>query len=194
GLVNEPLLVSPVGLAACVALSVLCAVLAAIPAARSAGRASPVEALGASRSVEARAVRRRDRPGIALELGLTAALTVVVATAGAGADELVALVTAACGGLLVFGALAPLGPLLVSGPASLLRPVGARSLSARLAVANIRRASRRTAAMATVLTLGVGLTAALAVGVSGASTEARASVAENFPSPAIIPTSMVADP
>src|SRR5699024_3983563 len=48
--------------------------------------------------------------------------------------------------------------------------------------------------LTTVLTLGVGLTAALAVGVSGASTEARASVAENFPSPAIIPTSMVADP
>ena len=194
GLVNEPLLGSPVGLAACVALSVLCAVLAAIPAARSAGRASPVEALGASRSVEARPVRRRDRAGIALVLGLTAALTAVGATAVSGADEFLALVIAACSGLLVFGALAALGPLLVSGSASLLRPVVARSLSARLAVANIRRASRRTAAMTTVLTLGVGLTAALAVGVSGASTEARASVAENFPSPAIIPTSMVADP
>src|SRR5699024_3840993 len=144
--------------------------------------------------VEARPVRRRDRAGIALVLGLTAALTAVGATAVSGAEEFVALVIAACSGLLVFGALAALGPLLVSGSASLLRPVTARSLSARLAVANTGRASRRTAAMTTVLTLGVGLTAALAVGVSGANTEARASVAENFPSPAIIPTSMVADP
>src|SRR5699024_10928421 len=68
GAVARPLLVSPVGRPACVAVSVLGAVRAAIPAARSAGRASPVAALGASRSVEARPVRRRDRAGIALVL------------------------------------------------------------------------------------------------------------------------------
>lgn len=194
GLLAAPFLASPLGLAACVALSVLSTSLAALPAVRASGRASPVEALGASRATEARPARRRARLVIALALVAAAALTAAAALLVAANQQFLGLALAVLSGLLVFGALTALGPLLVAGAATVLRPLGARSVSLRLALANTRRASRRTAAMTTVLTLGVGLTAALTVGVAGASEDARRGVAQNFPTPAIIPTDMVADP
>lgn len=194
GLVAAPFLASPAGLAACVALSVLCAIIAALPAARAAGRASPVEALGASRSSEARPASLRTRVGIALALVAIAVVAALAAVVVSATDEFLGLAVAALSGLLVFGALTALGPLLISGSAALLRPLAARSVSLRLALSNARRASRRTAAMTTVLTLGVGLTAALIVGVAGASEDARAGVARTFSAPAIIPVDLVTDP
>lgn len=194
GLLTEPFSAPVVGLIGCVALAVVCSLVAALPAARAAGQASPVEALGSSRATEARPVRRR------LRLAIAAALTVAgAATAGLGVflsseQQFLGLALAALSGTLVFLALVLVGPFLVSFAATVIRPLGSRSLSMSLAVANARRASRRTAAMTTVLTLGVGLTAALTVGVAGATQDAREGVARNFPAPAIIPTGMVEEP
>ena len=48
--------------------------------------------------------------------------------------------------------------------------------------------------MTTVLTLGVGLTAALTVGVAGATEDARLDLERNFPTEALVLTSDVSDP
>ncbi|WP_193103559.1 FtsX-like permease family protein [Brachybacterium sp. FME24] len=194
GLLNAPFISSPIGLVACVALAVLCTIVAALPAARAAGSASPVEALGASRSSEARPLRRRARSALAGALAVAAIATGAVGLFVSSTDQFVGLAFAALSGLLVFGALVATGPFLVSGAAALLHPLASRSVPIRLALSNTRRASRRTAAMTTVLTLGVGLTAALVVGVAGATQDAQDGVARNFPSTAIIPVDLVADP
>ena len=184
----------PAGLAACVLLAVGCAVAAALPAARAAGEASPVEALGGARSTEARPVRRRRR------LLLAGALTVVAVGAAAvgvlvsRTQEFLGLGLTALSGTLVFLAIVVVGPFLVQASAHLLRPLTSGSVSLRLALSNARRASRRTAAMTTVLTLGVGLTAALVVGVAGATEESQEELATNFRSTAIIPVDFVDDP
>ncbi|PCC37738.1 hypothetical protein CIK66_17765 [Brachybacterium alimentarium] len=194
GLLNAPFISSPVGLVACVALAVLCTIVAALPAARAAGSSSPVEALGASRSTEARPVRRRARLILAGALVATAVATGAVGLSASSTDQFLGLALAALSGILVFGAFVATGPFLVAWAAALLRPLASWSVSIRLALSNTRRASRRTAAMTTVLTLGVGLSAALIVGVAGATQDAEDGVARNFPSTAIIPVDLVADP
>jgi putative ABC transport system permease protein len=194
GLVTAPLDVPVLGVLGCVLLAIVCSAVAALPSARIAGEASPVEALGSSRTTEAKPVRKRLRL-------LLAACLVVAAAGSAGLGALVApqqqflgLALAALSGTLVFLTLVVVGPFMVAAAARLLEPLAPRSVSLGLAVSNARRASRRTAAMTTVLTLGVGLTAALTVGVAGATQDAQEGVARNFPAPAIIPADMVDDP
>ncbi|HEX7350896.1 FtsX-like permease family protein [Brachybacterium sp.] len=194
GLLTAPFSAPVTGLIGCVALAATASLAAAVPAARTAGQASPVEALGSSRATEARPVRRGPRLMLAAALVLTAAAAAGLGVLVSSEQEFLGLALAALSGTLVFLALVLLGPLLVSIAAAMLRPLASRSPAMSLAVANTRRASRRTAAMTTVLTLGVGLTAALTVGVSGATQDARDGVARNFPAPAIIPTDLVEDP
>lgn len=194
GLLTAPFSAPVTGLIGCVALAATASLAAAVPAARTAGQASPVEALGSSRATEARQVRRGPRLMIAAALVLTAAAAAGLGVLVSSQQEFLGLALAALSGTLVFLALVLLGPLLVSVAAAMLRPLASRSPAMSLAVANTRRASRRTAAMTIVLTLGVGLTAALTVGVSGATQDARDSVARNIPAPAIIPTDLVEDP
>ncbi|MEU6699296.1 FtsX-like permease family protein [Pseudonocardia sp. NPDC046786] len=183
--VDAPALaVQPLWLAGCVLLAVLTTVLAALPPARAAGRVPPVVALGAADVTEARAPRARTRLPAAAVLAVLAA-----GTAGIGVtlgEQLAGLAVIALSGLLLFAALVVTGPFLISAAATLLRPVADRSGPLRLAVANASRLSRRTAAMTTVLALGVGLTAALLVAVAGASDDARASIDRAYPADAVI--------
>lgn len=194
GLLSAPFVSAPGGLAACVILAVASAVVAALPAARAAGRTPPVTALGAARSSEARAARLWVRLAVASALSLSAVAAGAAGLTVSGTDEFLGLALAALSGVLLFVALVAVGPFLVRASASLARPLVSGSVAMRLAVSNAIRASRRTAAMTTVLMLGVGMTAALIVGVAGATADARDGVARNFPSAAIIPVDLVADP
>ncbi|MGO2048117.1 MAG: ABC transporter permease [Brachybacterium tyrofermentans] len=194
GYLADPFDAAPAGLLGCVVLAVVCAIAAALPAARAAGEASPVEALGSSRSAEARPVRRRPRLVLASALMATAIAAGGIGVLVSSTEEFLGLALAALSGTLVFLVLVVVGPFLVGASATLLRPLTSWSVSMSLAMSNARRASRRTAAMTTVLTLGVGLTAALVVAVAGATQDAREDVARNFPSTAIIPVDFVENP
>ena len=194
GLVTAPFAAAPVGLLACVALAVVCTMVAGLPAARAAGGTSPVSALGEARSSDARPARLGARLVLASALALTAVAAGAAGAVAARTQEALGLLLAALSGVLVFLTLVVVGPFLIRWSAVLLRPMARRSVSVQLAASNVRRASRRTAAMTTVLTLGVGLTAALVVGVAGATEDARAGVERTFSSEAIIPVSLVADP
>ncbi|SFM61686.1 putative ABC transport system permease protein [Pseudonocardia ammonioxydans] len=174
----------PAGPVGCVLLAVVATVVAAVPSALAAGRVPPVVALGEADGAEARGPDARRRVPLAVML--------VVATVAVGArglavpDALGALGLVALSGMVLFAALVVAGPLLVAAAATALRPLAARSAPARLAVANARRVSRRTAATTTVLALGVGLTAALLVGIEGASADARASIERNYPAEVLV--------
>lgn len=180
-----PELVVPWGrLAGCVLLAVVVTVLAALSPALAAGRTPPVVALGAADATGARGPRVRVRVTLAalalLAAGALAALAVELG------DALTGTALAALSGMSVFAALVVAGPFVVSGAAALLAPLVARWAPGRIAVGNARRMSRRTAAMTTVLSLGVGLTAALLVAVAGASADARASIDRNYPADVVV--------
>lgn len=194
GLVDAPFVSSPIGLVASVALAILGSVVAALPAAREASRASPVQSLTNARSSESRPVRLGARLAVVGALSFTAVAAATGGTLIARTDEFLALGLAALSGILIFVALVALGPFLIRSAAHLLRPAAVRSAPIRLALANARRASRRTASMTTVLTLGVGLTSALTVGVAGATEDARLDLERNFPTEALVLTSDVPDP
>ncbi|MBF4459163.1 FtsX-like permease family protein [Pseudoclavibacter sp. VKM Ac-2867] len=194
GLVDAPFDAAPAGLIACLVLAAACSIVAALPAAQAAGRTSPVAALGEARSSDARPLRGGARGLTAVTAAAFAAAAAIAGVAVAPTDEFLGLALAALSGTLVFAALVAVGPFLIRWSALLLRPLASRSVALRLTMSNARRASRRTAAMTTVLTLGVGLTAALTVGVAGATADAEASVARNFPTAAIIPVDLVDDP
>lgn len=182
---NAPALVVPWGrIAGCVLLAVVVTVLAALAPALAAGRTPPVVALGAADASGARAPRARVRLLLA---AVALVLAVLLAVAGvAMGSPLGGLVLAALSGLLVFAALVATGPFVVSGAAALVAPVVARWAPGRIAVGNARRMSRRTAAMTTVLSLGVGLTAAMLVAVAGASADVTASLERDYPADIVV--------
>lgn len=182
---NAPALVVPWGrIAGCVLLAVVVTVLAALAPALAAGRTPPVVALGAADASGARAPRARVRLSLA---AVALVLAVLLAVAGvAMGSPLGGLVLAALSGLLVFAALVATGPFVVSGAAALVAPVVARWAPGRIAVGNARRMSRRTAAMTTVLSLGVGLTAAMLVAVAGASADVTASLERDYPADIVV--------
>ncbi|MER7438041.1 FtsX-like permease family protein, partial [Pseudonocardia alni] len=180
-----PELVVPWGrLAGCVLLAVVVTVLAALSPALAAGRTPPVVALGAADATGARGPRARVRVTLAA-LALLAAGSLAALAVELG-DALTGTALAALSGMSVFAALVVAGPFVVSGAAALLAPLVARWAPGRIAVGNARRMSRRTAAMTTVLSLGVGLTAALLVAVAGASADARASIDRNYPADVVV--------
>ncbi|MBN9754659.1 putative ABC transporter integral membrane protein [Pseudonocardia sp. Ae406_Ps2] len=182
---NAPALVVPWGrIAGCVLLAVVVTVLAALAPALAAGRTPPVVALGAADASGARAPRARVRLSLA---AVSLVLAVLLAVAGvAMGSPLGGLVLAALSGMLVFAALVATGPFVVSGAAALVAPVVARWAPGRIAVGNARRMSRRTAAMTTVLSLGVGLTAAMLVAVAGASADVTASLERDYPADIVV--------
>lgn len=182
---NAPALVVPWGrIAGCVLLAVVVTVLAALAPALAAGRTPPVVALGAADASGARAPRARVRLSLA---AVSLVLAVLLAVAGAAmGSPLGGLVLAALSGMLVFAALVATGPFVVSGAAALVAPVVARWAPGRIAVGNARRMSRRTAAMTTVLSLGVGLTAAMLVAVAGASADVTASLERDYPADIVV--------
>lgn len=182
---NAPALVVPWGrIAGCVLLAVVVTVLAALAPALAAGRTPPVVALGAADASGARSPRARVRLSLA---AVSLVLAVLLAVAGAAmGSPLGGLVLAALSGMLVFAALVATGPFVVSGAAALVAPVVARWAPGRIAVGNARRMSRRTAAMTTVLSLGVGLTAAMLVAVAGASADVTASLERDYPADIVV--------
>lgn len=182
---NAPALVVPWGrIAGCVLLAVVVTVLAALAPALAAGRTPPVVALGAADASGARGPRARVRLSLA---AVSLVLAVLLAVAGvATGSPLGGLVLAALSGMLVFAALVATGPFVVSGAAALVAPVVARWAPGRIAVGNARRMSRRTAAMTTVLSLGVGLTAAMLVAVAGASADVTASLERDYPADIVV--------
>lgn len=194
GLLTDAFNSAPLALVACLVLATLSTVVAALPAAKAAGKASPIAALSAARATEARSTRRAVRLVAASVLALSAVATGAAGAIAASTDEFLALGLTALSGVLLFVALVCIGPFIVQWFAALLRPLTGSSGAVRVAVSNARRSSRRTAAMSTVLMLGVGLTAALVVGVAGATADAREDMESNFSSAAIIPVDFVDDP
>ncbi|ODU15815.1 MAG: hypothetical protein ABS80_20780 [Pseudonocardia sp. SCN 72-51] len=145
------------------------------------GRTPPVAALGEAATSEAGTSRRGRRAVVA---GVAAVVAVLLAFAGGGVGGAPGLIAAAASGLATFAALVALGPLLMSGLAATAGRVVATVGRApgRMAVANAGQVPRRTAATVTVLTLGVGLTSALLVGVSSVDASAQQSISERLPS------------
>ncbi|GAY09019.1 ABC transporter permease [Pseudonocardia sp. N23] len=178
-----PLVVSWGGLAGCVLLAVVATVVAAVGPALAAGRTPPVAALGEAATGEAGTSRRGRRVVVATVAAVVALLLAVPALLG-GVGGAPGLVAAAASGMATFAALVALGPLLMSGlAASVGRVVAAVGRApGRMAVANAGQVPRRTAATVTVLTLGVGLTSALLVGVASVDASAQRSITERLPS------------
>ncbi|GAA4850372.1 hypothetical protein GCM10023403_11640 [Pseudonocardia benzenivorans] len=178
-----PLVVSWGGIAGCVLLAVVATVVAAVGPALAAGRTSPVAALGEAATSEAGTSRRGRRAVLATVL-LVVALALAAPPLAGVADGAVGLVAAAASGLVTFAALVALGPVMMSGLAAtvgrLVTAVG--RAPGRMAVANAAQVPRRTAATVTVLTLGVGLTSALLVGVASADSSAQRSISQRLPS------------
>ncbi|GEL22559.1 hypothetical protein PSU4_15130 [Pseudonocardia sulfidoxydans NBRC 16205] len=176
-----PLVLSWGGLAGCVLLAVVATVVAAVGPALAAGRTPPVAALGEAATSEAGPSRRGRRAVVATGAAVAAVLLALV---GAGSDGEAGLIAAAASGLATFAALVALGPLLMGGLAATVGRVVAAVGRApgRMAVANAGQVPRRTAATVTVLTLGVGLTSALLVGVASVDASAQKSISDRLPS------------
>ncbi|MEU9987093.1 FtsX-like permease family protein [Streptomyces sp. NPDC048045] len=147
-----------------VLVSVLTSVAAAAPAAWAAARTPPVAALSdaAVRDVPDRIGRTRAVTGW---LCLTCALLCAAAAAEGGA---VAVAGATASGTAAFGSLLALGPALLRRTATAgRRPVrAAAGLAGTLALRNLSRAARRTAACAVVLTLGVTMVGTVLVALA----------------------------
>ncbi|MFI1369339.1 FtsX-like permease family protein [Streptomyces griseochromogenes] len=145
----------------CVLVSVLTSVAAAAPAARAAARIPPVAALStaAVRDVPDRIGRTRAVTGW---LCLTGASLCAAAATGGGD---VAVIGAVASGTAAFGGLLTLGPALVRRTAAAgRRPVrAAAGLAGTLALRNLSRAARRTAACAVVLSLGLTMVSTVLV-------------------------------
>lgn len=156
--------ISAPSLSAGVLVSVLAALLAAMPAARAATRVAPVAALSvaATRHAPDRIGRTRALIGV---LCLVCALLLIALAGLGGAGGAVAAVGSVVSAVALFGCLLALGPaLLRRATLALQQPVRAvAGLDGALAVRNLGRAARRTAACATVLTLGFTMVAAVLV-------------------------------
>ncbi|MEU4926542.1 FtsX-like permease family protein [Streptomyces yokosukanensis] len=174
--------ISPPALSGCVLVSVLAALAAAMPAARAAARVAPVAALSvaATRHVADRTGRTRALIG-ALCLGC--ALLLIGLAGPGGADGAAAGLGSLASAVALFGCLLALGPALLRRAARALhRPVRAvAGLDGVLALRNLGRAARRTAACATVLTLGVTMVAAVLVALASVEKGADQRLRERDP-------------
>ncbi|PRY41297.1 FtsX-like permease family protein [Umezawaea tangerina] len=188
GVAKVPALSLPwAGIPLCVAVSVLLAVVAALPAALAAARVPPVAALSGS------AVRdTADRigvPRVLLAAGsvATAAFLGVVAHLGTGVPDVVVL-SAVGSGLALFGGLLALGPLLLRKAAPVLTAVGRGlgGLPGRLAAGNVVRVPRRSAACAAVVALGTTMVCAVLVVLASLEDGSHDKVYGRSPSDAVI--------
>ncbi|WP_229686489.1 ABC transporter permease [Longimycelium tulufanense] len=165
------------GLVLCVGLAVLVTVLAAVLPAVSGSRVPPVAALGAAPTVDVGQGVTRLRWVLAGLLATGSGGLAALALATSRGD-LPTLTAVACSGMLAFGALAAAAPIILSRLARLLawlvQDLG--KIPLRVAVGNVLRMPRRTAATTLVLALGVAMVSAVLVGVSSA----RASVDEQL--------------
>lgn len=177
------------GLGAALLVAVLSTVVAALAPALAAARIPPVAALGAAGAGESGSPRSGRRMVLA---GLLAAVAVGsggIAVAVGDSAELAVLAVAASG-MVAFAAIVAAGPVLVRGLAATAGRLISRLGGApgRLATANAGQVPRRTAATISVLTLGVGLTAALLVALASTEADAQASLAEQFPTDVVLTT------
>lgn len=189
GEVELPELVLPwPGLAAVLAIGVLATVAAAVGPALAASRVSPLAALGSAGAGESGSPRLGRRLALAGVLVLVAVGLAALALGGVSGQA--GIVALAASGLVLFAALVAAGPLLTRAQGRLLAgPVSLVGRAAgRLAVANAADVPRRTAATVAVLAMGVGLTAALLVGLASTRASAEASVRELFPAELVVLT------
>ncbi|GAA1285320.1 hypothetical protein GCM10009609_58370 [Pseudonocardia aurantiaca] len=181
------LVLSVPGLAGVLAVAVLATVLAAIAPAMAASRIPPVAALGSAGAADSGAPRTGRRLVVAAVAAAIAGGLAWAALNGAESPEL-AMVIVAASGIVAFGALVVAGPVFVRGLVAIAGPV----ISAmgggpgRLAAANAAQVPRRTAATISVLTLGVGMTSALLVGISSTRAGAERSISEQFPAKIVV--------
>ncbi|MCP2257315.1 putative ABC transport system permease protein [Streptoalloteichus tenebrarius] len=190
GRVDQPLpalQVSPVGMAVCVGIAVVVTMAAALAPAITGSRVPPVAALGAARISDANTGSTGPRWGLAGLLALASAAVAVLALNVLHGATLT-LATVALSGLLAFAALLAAGPMVLSWLArALARPIRALGgVPGRVAVGNVTRAPRRTAATTAVLTLGVTLVSAVLVGISSLSANSEARVAGSLPAQLVV--------
>ncbi|WP_433276434.1 FtsX-like permease family protein [Pseudonocardia xinjiangensis] len=178
------------GLAGVLVVAVLATVLAALAPALAAARIPPVAALGVADASDAGTPRAGRRIAVAAVLAVAAGGLAALALGVARTSDELAMLVVAGSGIVAFGALIVIGPVLVRGLVAVAgRPVAAvGGASGRLAVANAAQVPRRTAATISVLALGVGLTSALLVGVSSVRAGAEQNIAEMFPTDVVVAT------
>ena len=159
-----------------VATGLAVTVVAAILPARKATKVAPLAAM------RSQAVASATRPGW---VAGTAAVLLLLAGAGAlwlavAAGSMVALFA---GGALTAGSLVLGSPHLVGPAGRLLGTVSGltRRVPGRLAVANVTRNPRRTAATTTALMIGVTLLSAFATGAASLKASVTAAIAQQFP-------------
>ena len=159
-----------------VATGLAVTVVAAILPARKATKVAPLAAM------RSQAVASATRPGW---VAGTAAVLLLLAGAGAlwlavAAGSMLALFA---GGALTAGSLVLGSPHLVGPAGRLLGTVSGltRRVPGRLAVANVTRNPRRTAATTTALMIGVTLLSAFATGAASLKASVTAAIAQQFP-------------
>jgi putative ABC transport system permease protein len=163
-----------------VALGVAVTVAAAWAPARRAGAQSPLAAL---QPQDTFAVRTRSG-GLRL---LSAALLILIGTAGLVVGAGGSLAAGLLGGMISFVGVLLATPLLVPAAIRTVGPLARRSgLAARLAHANALRNPRRTAATSTALLVGVTLITAVVVGTASISHKVNTSLDLNHPADLVL--------
>ncbi|MGO1054697.1 ABC transporter permease [Crossiella sp. CA198] len=183
--VDDPLpslQVSWLSLVWCVLAATVVTVIAAVGPAIQGTKVPPVAALGAARVSEAGSGRSTARIVFMGLFTLAAVGLLFVKPGGTGSPEL-NMLTVVGSGIFAFGALILGGPLVMPLLARLfgapIRKIG--RVPGRIAVGNALRVPKRTAATTVVLTMGVGLIAAVLVGLSSAQAGANERLDARYP-------------
>ncbi|GAA2844798.1 FtsX-like permease family protein [Crossiella cryophila] len=178
-----PLQVSWLSLALCVLAATVVTVIAAVGPAVQGTKVPPVAALGAARVSEAGTGRSKARI-VFMVLFTLAAIGLLFVKLG----DTLNLLTVVGSGVFAFGALILGGPLLMPLLARLfgapIRKIG--GVPGRIAVGNALRVPKRTAATTVVLTMGVGLIAAVLVGLSSAQAGAIERLDARYPAKLVV--------
>ncbi|TDE26782.1 FtsX-like permease family protein [Actinomadura sp. 6K520] len=165
------------------AVGVVVTVLSALPPARAATRVAPVAALRAEWEPGGGRFRLgRARTAIAVLLGAAGLAVGALGSLGMAKGQ-AAMYSVALAGAVFFLAVIAVMPALVRPLGRLAGAVPARlgGVPGRLAVANARRAPRRTATTTIALTVGVGLMSLFAVVAASGKATAAHQLAEQFP-------------
>ncbi|MGW0520469.1 FtsX-like permease family protein [Crossiella sp. NPDC003009] len=174
--------VSWVSLALCVLAATVITVIAAVGPAVAGTKVPPVAALGAAKVSEAGTGRSKARV-VFMALCLLAAVGLLFLRPGGDKGSELNMLSVVASGVFAFAALILGGPLLMPLLARLVgapvRAVG--KVPGRIAVGNALRVPKRTAATTVVLTMGVGLIAAVLVGLASAQAGANERIDARYP-------------
>ncbi|MBP2472725.1 putative ABC transport system permease protein [Crossiella equi] len=196
-LVEDPLPALQVSwpkLALVVVVAVVVTVVAAVGPAVAGTRVPPVAALGTARLSEAGSGYSKVRV-VFMALCLLAAVGLLFLKPGGDRNPEANMLVVVGSGVFAFAALILGGPLLMPLLAKLLgAPVKAvGKVPGRIAVGNALRVPKRTAATTVVLTMGVGLIAAVLVGLSSAQAGAEERLDARYPAKVVLQASSPQD-